>query len=130
MSWEVGTPGLIQQSFFVQRPGVGKLLTTVQPVAHNKHGNWGSDTKVLRTQRFSGAKRTHKTKKSHEQYQEFSEQFEGVTGSLPSQTSVLRPIAPESSSEHSAKCLSHSFSVVPFLSPSFKIVHRCGVLQG
>ena len=47
---------------------------------------------------------------------DFSEQFEGVTGSLPSKTRVLRRIASESSPERSAKSLSHSFFVVPFLS--------------
>ena len=36
--------------------------------------------------------------------------------SLPSKTRVLRQIAPESSLERSAKSLSHSFFVVPFLS--------------
>ena len=47
---------------------------------------------------------------------EYSEQFEGVTVSLPSKTRVLRQIAPESSPERSAKSLWHSFFVVPFLS--------------
>ena len=37
--------------------------------------------------------------------------------SLPSQAWVVRQIAPESSSERSAKSLSRSFFVVPFLSP-------------
>ena len=37
--------------------------------------------------------------------------------SLPSKTRVLRQITPESSPERSAKSLSHSFFVVPFLSP-------------
>ena len=45
---------------------------------------------------------------------EFSEQFEGVIGSLPRKTRVLRQIAPE----RSAKSLSRSFFVVPFLSPN------------
>ena len=48
---------------------------------------------------------------------EFSEQFEGLTGSLPTKTRILRQIAPESSPEPSAKSLSRSFSAAPFLSP-------------
>ena len=48
---------------------------------------------------------------------EFSEQFEGGYRSLPGKTRVLRQIAPESSPERSAKSLSHSFFVVPSLSP-------------
>ena len=38
--------------------------------------------------------------------------------SLPSKTRVLRQITPESSPERSAKSLSHSFFVVPFLPPN------------
>ena len=48
---------------------------------------------------------------------EFSEQFEAVTGHYPVKQGVLRQIVPESSAERSAKSLSHSFFVVPFLSP-------------
>ena len=44
-------------------------------------------------------------------------QLEGVTRPLPSKPRILRQIAPESSPELSAKSLSHSFFVVPFLSP-------------
>ena len=40
---------------------------------------------------------------------ELSEQFEGISGSLPSKTRVLRQIAPGSSPERLAKSLSHSF---------------------
>ena len=47
-----------------------------------------------------------------------SEQFEGAIGSLPCKTRVLRQIAPKSSPERSGKSLSHSFIVVPFLSPT------------
>ena len=51
------------------------------------------------------------TKRKHRanNTKEFPEQFEGITGSLPSKTSALRQIAPESSPERSAKSLSHSF---------------------
>ena len=49
---------------------------------------------------------------------EFSEQFKGVSVSLPYKARVLRQIAPESSPERSAKSLRHSFFVVPFLSPN------------
>ena len=60
-------------------------------------------------------KRTHKPKNRTNSTKEFSEQFEGAIGSIPSQTRVLRQIAPESSPERSAKSLSHSFFVVPCL---------------
>ena len=62
-------------------------------------------------------KRTHKAKNHTNSTKEFSEQFEGATGSLPSKTRVSRQIAPESSTERPAKSLSHSFFVVPCLSP-------------
>ena len=49
---------------------------------------------------------------------EFSEQFEGVTGHYPVKQGFWGKLrAPESSPERSAKSLSHSFFVVPFLSP-------------
>ena len=64
-------------------------------------------------------KRTHKAKNRANSTKEFAEQFDGVTGSLPSKTRVLRQIAPESSPERSAKSLSRSFFVVPLLSPSY-----------
>ena len=59
-------------------------------------------------------KRTHKTKKSHEHQRVFWTPRGGYQ-SLPSKTRVLKQIAPESSPERSAKFLSHSFFVVPFL---------------
>ena len=62
-------------------------------------------------------KRTHKTKKSHEQRQRIFWTIRGGYRPLPSKTRVLRQIAPESSPERSAKSLSHSFFVAPFLSP-------------
>ena len=62
-------------------------------------------------------KRTHKAKKSHEQHQRIFWTIRGGYRSLPSKTKVLRQISPESSPERSAKSLSHSFFVVPFLSP-------------
>ena len=49
-------------------------------------------------------KRAHKAKNRTNSTKEFSERFEGVAGHLPSETRVLRQIAPKS--------LSHSFFVV------------------
>ena len=62
-------------------------------------------------------KRTRKAKKSHEQHQIIF--WTTLTGTLPNKTRVSRQIAPECSLERSAKSLSHSFFVVPFLSPIF-----------
>ena len=62
-------------------------------------------------------KRLTKPKNRTNSTKEFSEQFEGFIGSLPNKTRVLRQITPESSPERSANSLSHSFFVVPFLSP-------------
>ena len=67
--------------------------------------------KILRSQ-----KGPTKPKNRANSTKEFSEQFEGVTGSFLCKTRVLGQIAPESSPERSAKSLSHSFFVVPFLS--------------
>ena len=62
---------------------------------------------------LSGAKKDlTKPKNRTDSTKEFSEQFEGATGSLPSKTRVLRQITPESSPERSAKSLSHNFFVV------------------
>ena len=66
---------------------------------------------------FGSQKGATKPKNRTNSTKEFSE-LRGVSGSLPSKTRVLRQIAPESSPERSAKSLSHSFFVVPFLSPS------------
>ena len=63
-------------------------------------------------------KRLTKQKNCTNSTKEFSEKFEGLIGSLPNKTRVLRQITPESSPERSAKSLSHSFFVVPFLSPT------------
>ena len=62
-------------------------------------------------------KRTHKAKKLHEQHQRTFWTIRGGYRSFSSKTWVLRQIAPESSPERLAKSLSHSFFVVPFLSP-------------
>ena len=62
------------------------------------------------------SKRTQKAKKRTNSTKDFLNNS-GVTGSTPSKARVLRQIAPESSPECSAKSLSHSFFVVPFLSP-------------
>ena len=42
---------------------------------------------------------------------------------IPSKTRVLRQIAPESSPERLARSLSHSFFVVPSLSPNDRCLH-------
>ena len=77
-----------------------------------------SNVLILGARLRSGAKKEPQSPKNRtNSTKEFSEQFEGVSGSLPSKTRVLRQIAPESSPESSAKSLSHSFFVVPFLSP-------------
>ena len=66
----------------------------------------------------SGAKKDPQNQKNRTtSTKEYSEQFEGVTRSLPSKTKVYKQITPESSPESSAKSLSYSFFVVPFLSP-------------
>ena len=71
---------------------------------------------------FSGAKSLNgltKPKNRTKSTKELSEQFEGVTGHYPVKQGVFGRIAPESSPKRSAKSLSHSFFVVPFLSPIF-----------
>ena len=66
---------------------------------------------------FQRPKRTHKAKYSREQHPRIFRTIRGGYRSLSSKTRVVRQIAPESSPERSAKSLSHSFFVVPCLSP-------------
>ena len=89
----------------------GKVPQTLAGIGFCAAGQSGKN--FIRSQ-----KRLTKPKHRKNSTKEFSEQFEGVTGSLPSRTSwVLKQIARESSPERSAKSLSHSFFVGPFLSP-------------
>ena len=64
----------------------------------------------------SGAEKDPQSQKFARTDQRISEQFRGVTGHSPVKTRVLRQSTTESSPERSAKSLSQSFSVVPFLS--------------
>ena len=63
------------------------------------------------------SKRTHKPKNHTNSTNDFSAHFEGVTSHFPVKQGLLRQIAPESALGYSATSLSHSFIVVPFLSP-------------
>ena len=65
-------------------------------------------------------KGSHKARKSHEQRQRIFWTVRGGYRSLPIKTRVLRQIAPQSSSESSAKPLSLKFFQVPFLSLRFE----------
>ena len=67
-------------------------------------------------------KRTNSTK-------EFSEQFEGFTGSLHSKTRLLRQIAPESSPERSVN-LCHTVSLWYLFCPQAEVFRRGNVLRG
>ena len=74
---------------------------------------------------MSGTKKDPQNQKNRtNSTKEFSELFEGVTGHYPVKQGFLRRIPPESSPERSAKSLSHSFFVVPFLSPIMGILDR------
>ena len=74
-------------------------------------------TKEFQNAKDQGPKRTHKAKIRANSTKEFSLSIRGGYRSSSSKIRALRQIAPESLPERSAKSLSHSFFVVPFLSP-------------
>ena len=85
-----------------------------------------STLSALQTKIRSQKGLTHKAKETHEQHQRVFWAIQGDYRVISSKTRVLRQFASESSPERSAKSLSHSFLVVPFLSSKQRCLSYLG----